>query len=364
VEICDFTRGGQAWLWAPQLGNNWRTTGDISGSYMSMRNNVVANQSYREFAGPGHFNNADMMEIGSAGHDATNSGGYSSLAAPVAIGDTVIQVTSPMTQHNIVGAPIRIGSVWNSSANRAGTGKVESGIVAARGTPAGPPVNIFATVAAGDRNVKVGSTAGMVVGSPLLIESVKGGGPSFTYPVTGASLSGSGFNFPYGAYPLPAGTFESPIITAVGTPGVSTTLADSVAPGATNVKVTSVTDLAPGDAVTIEHGGTLERLNIAAVGTAAGAAQTVVAPTAPGATNIKVASISGFVVGEPFLIDAGPKSERGMVTAIGAAAGPAAATYSAKDLWSKETLKLGGGTVTVGPVPEHGTVVLRIAKPR
>jgi alpha-galactosidase len=42
----------------------------------------------------------------------------------------------------------------------------------------------------------------------------------------------------------------------------------------------------------------------------------------------------------------------------------AAATYSAKDLWSKQISKLSGGTVTIGPVPEHGTVVLRIAKPR
>src|SRR5262245_58514687 len=105
VEICDFTRGGQAWLWAPQLGNNWRTTGDINGTYMSMRNNIIANQNYRDLAGPGHFNNPDMMEIGNAGHDANNSGGYSTLAAPVAVGDTVIQVTSPMSQHNIVGAP-------------------------------------------------------------------------------------------------------------------------------------------------------------------------------------------------------------------------------------------------------------------
>jgi hypothetical protein len=328
VEICDFTRGGQAWLWAPQLGNNWRTTGDISGSYMSMRNNVVANQMYREFAGPGHFNNADMMEIGNAGHDLVTSGGYSSLAAPVAVGDTVIQVTSPMTQHNIVGAPIRIGSVWNSSANRAGTGKVESGIVAARGTPAGPPINLFAAASAGDRNVKVGSTAGLTAGSPLLVESVKGGGPSFTYPVTGAPLSGSGFNFPYGAYPLPTGTFESPVITEVGTPGVSTTLASPVAPGAKNIKVANVTDLAVGDTLTIEHGGTIDRSTIAVVGTPAGPVQTIVAPVVAGATNIKVSNVGGFVVGEPLAIDAGSKSERVSVTAIGTAAGPPTTTVA------------------------------------
>jgi Alpha galactosidase A/Alpha galactosidase C-terminal beta sandwich domain len=323
VEICDFTRAGQAWLWAPQLGNNWRTTGDINGTYMSMRNNVIADQAYREFAGPGHFNNADMMEIGNAGHDATNSGGYSSLAAPVAIGDTVLQVTSPMTQHNIVGAPIRIGSVWNSSANRPGTGNVESGIVATRGTPAGAPVNLFTAAAAGEQNVKVDSTTGMAAGSALLVESVKGGGPSFTYPVTGAPLSGSGFNFPFGPYPLPTGAFESPIITAVGTPGVSTTLADAVAPGAKTIKVVSVAGLSAGDTLTIEQGAVLDRATIAAVGTPAGAVQTVIAPTATGATNIKVSNVGGFVVGEPLVIDAGAKSERATVTAVGTAAGPA-----------------------------------------
>ncbi len=328
VEICDFTRGGQAWLWAPQLGNNWRTTGDISATYTSMRNNVVTNQTYREFAGPGHFNNPDMMEIGNAGHDAATSGGYSSLAAPVAVGDTTIQVTSPMTQHNIVGAPIRIGSVWNSSANRAGTGVVESAIVAARGTPAGAPVAIFLAASPGDRNIKVGSTAGMVVGNKLLVESVKGGGPGFVYPVTGAPLSGSGFNFPYGAYPLPTGTFESATITAVGTAGVSTTLADAVAIGATTIKVASVADLTARDIVTIDHGGTLERATIDRVGTAAGAVQTVIAPTAAGDRTIKVNNIGGFVVGEPFVIDMGTRTERATVVAIGTAAAAATTTVA------------------------------------
>jgi hypothetical protein len=42
----------------------------------------------------------------------------------------------------------------------------------------------------------------------------------------------------------------------------------------------------------------------------------------------------------------------------------AAASYSAKDLWSKETSTLSEGTVTVGPIPAHGTVILRIAKRR
>ncbi len=319
VEICDFTRGGQSWLWAPQLGNNWRTTGDITGTYASMRNNVVTNQAYREFAGPGHFNNPDMMEIGNAGHDANTSGGYSTLAAPVAVGDTTIQVTSPMTQHNIVGAPIRIGSVWDSGANRAGTGVVESAIVAARGTPAGPPIAILLPAAPGETNIKVATTTGMAVGNKLLIES-----PTAT-----------GYNFPFGAYPLPKGTFESPTITAVGTAGVSTMLADAVMAGATNIKVASVADLTAQDVLTVDTGATLERATIARVGTPAGAVQAVIAPTKAGDRNIKVSNIAGFVVGEPFVIDTGAKAERATVSAVGTAAAPATTTVAPTKVGAK-----------------------------
>ncbi len=328
VEICDFTRAGQAWLWASQLGNNWRTTGDISATYSSMRNNAISNQNYREFAGPGHFNNPDMMEIGNGGHDINNSGGYSTLAAPVAIGDTIIQVTSPMSQHNIVGAPIRVGSNWDSGANRPGTGVVESFIVAARGTPAGAPVNIFAAAPAGAANIKVGSIDGMVVGNKILVESVKGGGPDFVHPVTGAPLTGSGMNFPYGAYPLPTGTFESRTITAVGTAGVSTALATVITAGTTTIHVGNVAELSVGDTLTIDNAAALERATIRNVGSAAGAPRTIIAPTVVGATNIKVNNVDGFVVGEPLEIKTGTRIERATVTAIGTAAAAATTTVA------------------------------------
>lgn len=323
VELCDFTSGGQTWLWGSQLGNHWRTTGDISASYGSMRNNFVNNQSRRTYAGPGHFNNPDMMEIGNAGHDLATSGGYSTLAAPVQRGDTTVQVTSPLTQHNIVGAPIRIGSVWDSGANRPGTGDMESFIVGERGTAAGPPIGAFSAVSPGATNIKVDSTQGMTAGRDLLVESTKGGGPDFVHPVTGAALSGSGLNFPYGAYPLPAGTFESPTIVDVGTPGVSTALATPAARGARTISVASTTDLAVGDTLTIGDGANPETVTIASVGTPAGAPTTIVAPAGAGATNIKVASVNGFAVGEPVTIDTGARTERATVTTVGTQAGPA-----------------------------------------
>ena len=41
-----------------------------------------------------------------------------------------------------------------------------------------------------------------------------------------------------------------------------------------------------------------------------------------------------------------------------------AASYSAKDLWTKQTAVLSGGSVTAGPIPSHGTVILRLSKVR
>ncbi len=42
----------------------------------------------------------------------------------------------------------------------------------------------------------------------------------------------------------------------------------------------------------------------------------------------------------------------------------ASASYSGRDLWSKQTSAISGGMVTAGPIPAHATVILRITKAR
>ena len=79
-------------------------------------------------------------------------------------------------------------------------------------------------------------------------------------------------------------------ITKVTPPADSTTLVAPVQPGATNVKVASVTNLYPGDTISIDTGASMESRKVTAVGTAAGPATTLAAPAAAGDTNIKVAS--------------------------------------------------------------------------
>lgn len=53
--------------WAANVGNSWRTTGDISdnwSSFLSILDNQVGLESY---AGPGHWNDPDMLEVGNGG---------------------------------------------------------------------------------------------------------------------------------------------------------------------------------------------------------------------------------------------------------------------------------------------------------
>ncbi|MGH9397909.1 MAG: glycoside hydrolase family 27 protein [Terriglobia bacterium] len=55
----------QSWRWAPSVGGNlWRTTGDINASYTSMAFNGFEQNGLGKFAGPGHWNDPDMLEVG------------------------------------------------------------------------------------------------------------------------------------------------------------------------------------------------------------------------------------------------------------------------------------------------------------
>ncbi|HZP59255.1 MAG TPA: putative Ig domain-containing protein, partial [Opitutaceae bacterium] len=52
--------------WA-RLANCWRTTGDIRDSWGSMTRNGFSQDKWRPFAGPGHWNDPDMLVVGDVG---------------------------------------------------------------------------------------------------------------------------------------------------------------------------------------------------------------------------------------------------------------------------------------------------------
>jgi len=59
---------GKVWTWGASVGGNtWRTTGDISDSWHSMMSNAKRQEDIGQYAGPGHWNDPDMLIFGKLG---------------------------------------------------------------------------------------------------------------------------------------------------------------------------------------------------------------------------------------------------------------------------------------------------------
>jgi len=68
---------GYPWAWAGAIGHMWRTTTDICGpgeaDWSRALRIAVANQALAAFAGPGHWNDPDMMIVGMPGLSETQN---------------------------------------------------------------------------------------------------------------------------------------------------------------------------------------------------------------------------------------------------------------------------------------------------
>ena len=59
---------GNVWEWGAQAGGNcWRTTGDITDEWGSMAGIGFGQNGHEKFAGPGHWNDPDMLVVGLVG---------------------------------------------------------------------------------------------------------------------------------------------------------------------------------------------------------------------------------------------------------------------------------------------------------
>jgi alpha-galactosidase len=90
--ICEWG-SNQPWRWAPRTGNLWRTTGDIDDRWESMIAIADLNTQYALAAGPGSWNDPDMLEIGNGGMTDDEYRAHFSLwaimAAPLMAGNDV-----------------------------------------------------------------------------------------------------------------------------------------------------------------------------------------------------------------------------------------------------------------------------------
>ncbi len=88
------------WEWAKDIGHLWRTTGDITDCYdchhvysMGWKVILESQVGLEKYAGPDHWNDPDMLEVGNPGLSLTESRAHFSLwcmlAAPLMAGNDV-----------------------------------------------------------------------------------------------------------------------------------------------------------------------------------------------------------------------------------------------------------------------------------
>ena len=83
--------------WGKDVGNSWRTTQDIADTWKSMINIIDQNNKWYEYAGPGGWNDPDMLEVGNGGMTTTEYRTHFSLwaisKAPLLIGCDVTKMS-------------------------------------------------------------------------------------------------------------------------------------------------------------------------------------------------------------------------------------------------------------------------------
>jgi len=80
------------WEWAPALGGNlWRTTGDVQARWQSIYDIASQQAGLESYAGPGHWNDPDMLEVGNGkltlAENRTHFSWWAMLAAPLLAGN-------------------------------------------------------------------------------------------------------------------------------------------------------------------------------------------------------------------------------------------------------------------------------------
>lgn len=57
-------RQSDPYIWGHEIGNSWRTTGDINPSWDAILSILDQQRNISNFSGPGGWNDPDMLEIG------------------------------------------------------------------------------------------------------------------------------------------------------------------------------------------------------------------------------------------------------------------------------------------------------------
>jgi alpha-galactosidase len=106
LSLCEWG-GSKPWTWAKNVGHLWRTTTDITACFdcivdhegkwqqWGVMQNIDFQEGLRAFAGPDHWNDPDMMEVGngmSANEDRAHFSMWCMVAAPLIAGNDIFNM--------------------------------------------------------------------------------------------------------------------------------------------------------------------------------------------------------------------------------------------------------------------------------
>jgi alpha-galactosidase len=111
LSICEWGND-KPWTWGQSVGHLWRTTGDIYNCFDCINDHgtwkswgvmqiLDMQEGLRQYAGPGHWNDPDMLEVGNGkltpGEDRAHFGIWAMIAAPLIAGNDLRNM-SPHTK--------------------------------------------------------------------------------------------------------------------------------------------------------------------------------------------------------------------------------------------------------------------------
>jgi alpha-galactosidase len=106
LSLCEWG-GSKPWTWAKNVGHLWRTTTDITACFdcivdhdgkwqqWGVMQNIDSQENLRAFAGPDHWNDPDMMEVGngmSVNEDRAHFSMWCMVAAPLIAGNDIFNM--------------------------------------------------------------------------------------------------------------------------------------------------------------------------------------------------------------------------------------------------------------------------------
>lgn len=96
--ICEWDPSLKPWTWAPKISNMWRSNNDYSDSWDAVLHNLDGEANNGSFAGPGAWNDPDILQVGLGGmttaEDQAHMSMWAVLAAPLLAGNDLRSMSS------------------------------------------------------------------------------------------------------------------------------------------------------------------------------------------------------------------------------------------------------------------------------